>query len=73
MSLSLVASDNAKPKTFIYIFNKVKQEVHTYLPLNRHMNGGESIHIDSYKESHLDSHQGGLVSDNVTKIAPTMP
>ena len=52
------------------MFNK---KFHTQLPLYRHMNGGEDIHIDSYKESHLDSHQGNLVSDNVTKVAPTVP
>ena len=51
----------------------LNNKFHTQLPLNRHMNGGEGIHIDSYKQSHLDSHQGNLVSDNVTKVAPTVP
>ena len=46
-------------------------EFHTQLPLNRQMNGGEGIHIDSYKESHLDSYKDDLASDNVTKVAPT--
>ena len=63
MSLSLVTFNNAKPKTFGYTYNNVKQ----------HMNGGEDIHIDSYKKSHLDSHQGDLVSDNVTKVALIAP
>ena len=51
----------------------LNNKFHTQLSLNRHMNGGEGIHIDSYKESHLDSHQGDLVSDNVTKVPPITP
>ena len=47
----------------------LNNKFHTQLPLDRHINGGECIHIDSYKESHLYSHQGDLVSDNVTKVA----
>ena len=37
------------------------------------MNGGEDIHINSYEESHLDFHQGDIVSDNVTKVDPIVP
>ena len=49
----------------------LNNKFHTHLPLKIHRNGGEGIHFDSYKESHLDSHQGDLVSDNVTKVTPT--
>ena len=51
----------------------LNNKFHTQVPLYRHMNDGEDIHIDSYKESHLDSHQCNLVSDNVTKVPPTAP
>ena len=51
----------------------LNNKFHTQFPLYRHMNGGEGIHIYSYKESHLDSHHGNLVSDNVTKVAATEP
>ena len=50
----------------------LNNKFHTQLPLKRRMNGGEGIHIDSYKESHLNSHQGDLVSNNVTKVAPLL-
>ena len=72
MSLSLIASESAKLETFVYTI-MLNIKFHTQLPLNRHMNGAEGIYIDSYKECHLDSHQGDLVSDNMTKVAPTAP
>ena len=73
MSLNLVALTVPNLELLLTHSTIVKQQVHTQFPLNRHMNGREGIHVDSYKESHLDSHQGELVSDNVTKVAPTTP
>ena len=68
--LSLMTEPNLKLlSTHSIMLNKF----HTQLPLKRHMNGGEDIHIDSYKESHLDSPHGDLVSDNVTKVIPIAP
>ena len=68
MSLSLIAL-----KLLFTHSVMLNNKFHTQLSLNRHMNGGEGIYIDSYKESHVDSHQGDLVSDNVTKVPPIMP
>ena len=61
MSLSLVASNSAKPETFVYTSIMLNNKFHTQVLLNRHMNGGKDIHVDSYKESHLDSYQDDLV------------
>ena len=69
--LSLLTMPNLKLlSTYLIMLNN---KFHTQLPLNRHMNGGEGLHIDSYKESHLDFHQGDLVSGKLTKVAPTAP
>ena len=47
----------------------LNNKFHTHLSLKTHMNGGEGIQTDSYKESH----EGNLVSDDVTIVVLTTP
>lgn len=67
MSLSLVVLKASNLK-LLSMYYTMLNKLHTQPPLNRHMNGGKDIHVNTYKESQLDSHLNDLVRDNMAKV-----